>query len=105
MQRDFWGEALGEFTTWIWLAIGVGLLVFVGIAVAVVYYFFLYLMMLHRYQQLQVEAGEAFDAALLEHGDFEAEHVVNVVYGTAAAGRGSHSAADLIFGVGVRRDD
>lgn len=105
MQRDFFGEWLGEVTTWIWLLIGVGFLVFLGVVVAIVYYFLLYLMMMERYKRFQLEAGEAFDAALFEHGDFEAERVAHVVYGTATGGRGTHTAGELIFGVGVRRDD
>ena len=105
MRDDKFGAALSEVETWIWIAVGLGLLLFVGIAVAAVYYLFLYAVLQYRYSQLQLQAGDTFDTALLGHGDFEAEHVAHVIYGTAAQGHGTHSTGELIFGVGVRHDD
>lgn len=105
MRNDSFGAALGEVETWIWIAVGVGLLLFVGIAVAAVYYLMLYAAMRYRYSQLLLEAGDSFDTALLEHGDFDASHVAQVIYGTTASGHGTHTAGELIFGVGVRADD
>ena len=105
MRNDSFEAALSEGVMWIWILVGIGVLLFLGIAVAAVYYLMLYAAMRYRYSQLLLEAGNSFDAALAEHGDFEASHVANVIFGTAVSGRGTHTAGELIFGVGVRAND